>query len=58
MQTAGLNAAHMLGNQLNPTSAMAQKMCDTLSQEMVAHSVFNSEPPTNHLVGPQVLFKN
>ncbi|XP_073976582.1 uncharacterized protein isoform X3 [Rhodnius prolixus] len=55
MQTAGLNAAHMLGNQLNPTSAMAQKMCDTLSQEMVAHSVFNSEPPTNHLVGPQLI---
>uniref|UniRef100_A0A023EZ33 Putative phd finger protein af10 n=1 Tax=Triatoma infestans TaxID=30076 RepID=A0A023EZ33_TRIIF len=55
MQTAGLNAAHMLGNQLNPTSAMAQKMCDTLSQEMVAHSVFNSEPATNHLVGPQLI---
>ncbi|KAK9501142.1 hypothetical protein O3M35_002238 [Rhynocoris fuscipes] len=55
MQTAGLNAAHMLGNQLNPTSSMAQKMCDTLSQEIVAHSVFNNEPSTNHLVGPQLI---
>ncbi|CAH1395563.1 unnamed protein product [Nezara viridula] len=52
----GLNAPHMLGNQLNPSSVMAQKMCDTLSQEMVAHSVFTQQEPTqsNSLVGPQL----
>ncbi|XP_018302574.1 protein AF-10 isoform X3 [Mycetomoellerius zeteki] len=36
----GVSAPHMLGNQLNPTSTMAQKMSDTLSQELEAHSIF------------------
>lgn len=53
----GLHAPHMLGNQLNPSSTMAQKMCDTLSQEMVAHSVFTQQEPSQatNLVGPQLL---
>ncbi|KAG7212618.1 hypothetical protein KM043_012908 [Ampulex compressa] len=51
----GVSAPHMLGNQLNPTSTMAQKMSDTLSQELEAHSIFTeaSNSATN-LVGPQL----
>ncbi|XP_014256983.1 protein AF-10 isoform X2 [Cimex lectularius] len=49
------NAPHMLGNTLNPASSMAQKMCDTLSQEVVAHSIFSTSDHCGnlHLVGPQ-----
>ncbi|XP_015601287.1 protein AF-10 isoform X3 [Cephus cinctus] len=51
----GVSAPHMLGNQLNPTSTMAQKMSDTLSQELEAHSIFTeSNNPTTSLVGPQL----
>lgn len=51
----GVSAPHMLGNQLNPTSTMAQKMSDTLSQELEAHAIFTeaSNSSTN-LVGPQL----
>lgn len=51
----GVGAPHMLGNQLNPSSTMAQKMSDTLSQELEAHSIFTeaSNSSTN-LVGPQL----
>lgn len=49
----GVNAPHMLGNQLNPNSSMAQKMSDTLSQEMKAHSIFtDASNPGMNLVGP------
>lgn len=45
----------MLGNQLNPTSTMAQKMSDTLSQELEAHSIFTEASNcTTNLVGPQL----
>jgi hypothetical protein len=50
----------MLGNQLNPASTMAQKMSDTLNQELEAHSIFTSEPNLSsqpgpgQLVGPQL----
>jgi hypothetical protein len=45
----------MLGNQLNPSSTMAQKMSDTLSAEMEAHSIFNdSSSSAASLVGPQL----
>lgn len=45
----------MLGNQLNPTSTMAQKMSDTLSQELEAHSIFTeANNSTTNLVGPQL----
>ncbi|XP_050492804.1 zinc finger protein zfp-1-like isoform X6 [Bombus huntii] len=51
----GVSAPHMLGNQLNPTSTMAQKMSDTLSQELEAHSIFTeASNPTTNLVGPQL----
>ncbi|XP_058806540.1 protein AF-10 [Phymastichus coffea] len=50
----GVNAPHMLGNQLNPNSSMAQKMTDTLNQEMKAHSIFTEagNSSMNNLVGP------
>jgi hypothetical protein len=35
----GITAPHMLGNQLNPNSSVAQKMTDTLVAEVEAHSV-------------------
>ncbi|KAF3422169.1 hypothetical protein E2986_11690 [Frieseomelitta varia] len=51
----GVSAPHMLGNQLNPTSTMAQKMSDTLSQELEAHSIFTeANNSTTNLVGPQL----
>jgi hypothetical protein len=51
----GVCAPHMLGNQLNPSSTMAQKMSDTLSAEMEAHSIFNdSSNSTTSLIGPQL----
>ncbi|XP_063696651.1 protein AF-10-like isoform X1 [Culicoides brevitarsis] len=46
-------AAHMLGNQLNPSSSMAPKLTDTLNMEIETH-LANATPltdPTN-LVGP------
>lgn len=54
----GVHAPHMLGNQLNPNSNMAQKMSDHLNHELEAHSVFTSDPDTNtssNLVGPPLL---
>ncbi|OXU27772.1 hypothetical protein TSAR_009521 [Trichomalopsis sarcophagae] len=49
----GVSAPHMLGNQLNPTSSMAQKMSDTLSQEMKAHSIFTEASNSGmNLIGP------
>lgn len=49
----GVNAPHMLGNQLNPNSSMAQKMTDTLNQEMKAHSIFTEASNSGmNLVGP------
>ncbi|KAJ8673829.1 hypothetical protein QAD02_005091 [Eretmocerus hayati] len=49
----GVNAPHMLGNQLNPNSSMAQKMSDTLSQELKAHSIFTEAGNSGmNLVGP------
>ena len=43
----------MLGNQLNPNSSMAQKMHDSLNQEVEAHSIYTSETNSN-LIGPQL----
>ncbi|XP_012288571.1 protein AF-10 isoform X2 [Orussus abietinus] len=51
----GVSAPHMLGNQLNPSSTMAQKMSDTLTQELEAHSIFTeASNSTTSLVGPQL----
>lgn len=47
----GIHASHMLGNQLNPNSSVAQKMSDQLHMELEAHSVYTSENNLN-LVGP------
>lgn len=50
-----VHATHMLGNQLNPASSMAQKMSDQLYMEMEAHSVYNAAPSLETgtpLVGP------
>ena len=49
----------MLGNQLNPASTMAQKMSDTLSQELSeAHSIFSTADSSSvsgtQLIGPQL----
>ncbi|CAG2053344.1 unnamed protein product [Timema podura] len=52
----GVSAPHMLGNQLNPSSTMAQKMSDTLSAELEAHSIFtdSNNTTTTSLMGPQL----
>lgn len=43
----------LLGNQLNPSSAVAQKMTDTLHAELEAHSIYKDEDKINNmLVGP------
>lgn len=48
-------APHMFGNTLNPSSQMAQKMVDTLSEEMdamVANTVAVGTPsPTTNYIG-------
>ena len=46
-----MSTHHMLGNQLNLTSNVAQKMTDTLNNEIEAHSIYHPETPTVH-VGP------
>lgn len=51
MYHKGVHATHMLGNQLNPASSMAQKMSDQLYMELEAHSVYNNESGAQ-LVGP------
>ncbi|KAJ3656075.1 hypothetical protein Zmor_015177 [Zophobas morio] len=49
----GVTAPHMLGNQLNPNSNMAQKMSDHLNSELEAHSIFTPNDNAN-MVGPQL----
>lgn len=46
-------AAHMLGNQLNPSSSMAPKLTDTLNMEIEAH-IANATPLSDqcNIVGP------
>ncbi|XP_067006605.2 protein AF-10 isoform X3 [Anabrus simplex] len=49
----GVSAPHMLGNQLNPSSSMAQKMSHTLSAELEAHSIFtDANSSSSALIGP------
>lgn len=47
-------ATHMLGNQLNPASSVAQKMSDQLYMELEAHSAYTSSSMDSAatLVGP------
>ncbi|XP_055612182.1 protein AF-10 isoform X6 [Uranotaenia lowii] len=49
-QNGVVHASHMLGNQLNPNSTMAQKMSDQLSMEIETHTTFVEAAP--QLVGP------
>lgn len=46
-----MHATHMLGNQLNPASSVAQKMSDQLYMEMEAHGVYSMESGAP-LIGP------
>lgn len=50
----GVHVTHMLGNQLNPSSSVAQKMSDQLSMELEAHSVYTSSSldSASQLIGP------
>jgi len=54
----------MLGNSLNPSSSMAQKMADTLNEEIETHKMFNNESnlsinaPKNVILGPQLQRRN
>ncbi|KAF7285019.1 hypothetical protein GWI33_012333 [Rhynchophorus ferrugineus] len=57
-QNGVTTAPHMLGNQLNPTSNMHQKMNDHLNSELEAHSVYsNSNDTSPTLIGPQMHHK-
>lgn len=49
-----VHVTHMLGNQLNPTSSVAQKMSDQLFMEMEAHSVYTSSSmdSSSQMTGP------
>lgn len=49
-----IHITHMLGNQLNPSSSVAQKMSDQLFMEMEAHSVYTSSSmeSNSNLMGP------
>lgn len=49
----GVHVTHMLGNQLNPASSVAQKMSDQLNMEL-EHNMFTSAAleSSNQLVGP------
>lgn len=44
MKFNGIVAPHMLGNQINPTSNVAQKMTDTLTAELEAHNISHESP--------------
>lgn len=50
----GVHVTHMLGNQLNPASSVAQKMSDQLHMELEAHSVYTSSSldSASQLTGP------
>lgn len=49
-----MHVTHMLGNQLNPSSSVAQKMSDQLFMEMEAHSVYTSSSmdSSSQMTGP------
>lgn len=50
----GVHVTHMLGNQLNPASSVAQKMSDQLHMEIEANSIYTSSSldSASHFVGP------
>ena len=59
MITNGIGpTALLLGNQINPASAVAQKMTDTLHAELEAHSIYKEEEKlNNNLIGPALPIK-
>ncbi|XP_037039452.1 protein AF-10-like isoform X4 [Bradysia coprophila] len=50
----GVHVTHMLGNQLNPASSVAQKMSDQLHMELEANSMYTSSSldSASQFVGP------
>lgn len=50
----GVHVTHMLGNQLNPASSVAQKMSDQLHMELEAHSLYTSSSldSATAIIGP------
>ncbi len=50
----GVHVTHMLGNQLNPASSVAQKMSDQLHMDLEANSMYTSSSldSASHFVGP------
>ena len=45
------SAHHMLGNQINPNSSVAQKLSDQLSMEIQDHSAYSSDVVAQQFVG-------
>lgn len=54
MHSKSVTATHMLGNQLNPASSVAQKMTDQLYMEIEEHSAYTSSSLDSgtQLIGP------
>lgn len=48
----------MLGNSLNPTSSVAQKMENNLNEEMERHRMYNSEQNSSANAQKHVLHRN
>lgn len=53
-QSRDMHVTHMLGNQLNPSSSVAQKMSDQLYNEMEVNSAYTSSSMDSNtqLIGP------
>lgn len=45
------SATHMLGNQINPNSNVAQKLSDQLNMEIQDHSIYNVDSVTPQFTG-------
>lgn len=52
------SATHMLGNQINPNSNVAQKLSDQLNMEIQDHSIYNADAVTPQFVGVPFPGKN
>lgn len=56
----GVHVTHMLGNQLNPASSVAQKMSDQLHMDIETHCLYTSSSldSSTQLIGPPYPGKN
>ena len=54
----GINAPHMLGNQLNPSSSAAQRMSDVFTAEVEAHNVVTHPSPMGNITGVPFPLRN